>query len=141
MGLALLPLEIADRRPEPRRIVTKEPKPLVARVAQDAANALRDMAVIDAQSLSVATDRTFALSHELLVLVQRDAVSRLGLMGSHALLIGSDPLSVLGLLALLVSGVIRRALGARACLAPAGPFPNSVVVLTGLHLPALRTPD
>ena len=140
-GLALLPLEVTKRSPESLRVIAEEPEALVARVAQDAANALGDVAVVDSQPLGAATDCALAFPHEPLELVQRNAIGRLGLVGSHTLPVGRNPLTVLGLLTLLVSRVVRRALGARADLAPPCALANSVVVLTGLHLPALRTPN
>ena len=47
LGLALLPIEVAERSPEPLRVIAEEPEALIARVAQDAADPIGDMAVVN----------------------------------------------------------------------------------------------
>src|SRR5256885_2149592 len=119
MSGLLAALEVAQRGAQSRRVVPEEAKPLVARVAQDAAHAVRDVAVIDAEALSAAADSALALAHELLVLIQRESVRRLGLVSSNALRVVEDPLPVSCLLPLLVRGVVGRAPRPVAGFAPA----------------------
>src|SRR5262249_14890154 len=97
--------------------------------------------MVNAQAFGVPADGAFAFAHELLVLIQREAVSRLGLMCSHTLAVRQHPLPVSSLLLLLIGGVVGGTLRARAGLAPAGPLADTVEVVTRLHLPALRTPQ